>query len=125
MGLFKSYRKDYSDGEQCRDFVYVKDVCKVIMFMMEHPEISGLFNLGTGTARSFNDLCKSTFTAMGREVNIKYVEMPETLRPKYQYYTQAKMDKLRRVGYTEPFYSIEDGVRDYVQNYLMKDYAIY
>ncbi|WP_277668743.1 ADP-glyceromanno-heptose 6-epimerase [Caproiciproducens galactitolivorans] len=125
MGLFKSYRSDFADGQQLRDFVYVKDICKVIMYMINHPKISGLFNLGTGTARSFYDLCKNTFAAMGIKENITYVEMPESLRTKYQYYTQAKMDKLRSVGYTEPFYSLEAGVKDYVQNYLMKDFAIY
>lgn len=125
MKLFKSYRKECADGEQHRDFIYVKDVCKVIMFAMEHPELCGLFNLGTGRARSFNDLCKSTFIAMGREINITYVEMPETLRSKYQYYTQATMKKLRRAGYMEPFYSLEDGVKDYVQRYLMENDAIY
>lgn len=125
MELFKSYRQDYADGQQLRDFVYVKDICKVILYMMTHPEISGVFNLGTGIARSFYDLCRSTFSAMGCEANIKYVDMPETLRQKYQYFTEAKMDKLRSVGYQEPFYTLEEGIRDYVQNYLMKDYLIY
>jgi len=105
--------------------VYVKDLCKVMMFMMRHPEINGLFNLGTGKARSFYDLCKNTFLAMGISENIKYVEMPETLRAKYQYFTEANMEKLRSVGYTEPFYTLEEGVRDYVQNYLLRDYEIY
>lgn len=125
MGLFKSYREEYEDGQQLRDFVYVKDLCKVIMFVIEHPEINGLFNLGTGKARSFYDLCKDTFLAMGLKPNIKYINMPESLRPKYQYFTEAKMDKLREAGYTEPFYTLEEGITDYVQNYLAKDYAIY
>ena len=125
MGLFKSYKYGYADGQQLRDFVYVKDVCKVIKYMVEHPEINGLYNLGTGRARSFYDLSKATFSAMGLDANIKYIEMPETLRTKYQYYTQAEMDKLREVGYTEEFYSLEAGVMDYVQNYLMKGYATY
>ena len=125
MGLFKSYKDGIDDGQQLRDFVYVKDICKVILFMMEHPEINGLFNLGTGTARSFYDLCQSTFKAMGIPENIEFVDMPEKLRPKYQYYTQAAMKKLRQVGYTEAFYSLEYGVKDYVKNYLLSDYAIY
>lgn len=125
MGLFKSYKEGYEDGQQLRDFVYVKDVCNVMKYMIEHPEISGLYNLGTGKARSFYDLSKATFSAMGLDINIKFIEMPESLRPKYQYYTQAEMDKLREAGYTDEFYSLEAGVMDYVQNYLMKGYAIY
>lgn len=125
MSLFKSYKEGYADGWQLRDFVYVKDICKVIMFMLDHSEISGLFNLGTGVARSFYDLCKNTFIAMNKEINIKYIDMPETLRPKYQYYTQANMEKLRSAGYDAPFYTLEEGVTDYVQNYLMKDHLIY
>lgn len=125
MGLFKSYKEGYADGQQLRDFVYVKDLCKVILFVMEHSDVSGLFNLGTGKARSFYDLCKNTFIAMGIPENIEFIEMPEALRPKYQYYTQATMEKLRKAGYSEPFYTLEDGVKDYVQNYLEKDIAIY
>jgi ADP-L-glycero-D-manno-heptose 6-epimerase len=125
MGLFKSYKNEYEDGGQLRDFVYVKDICKVIMYMIDNPQISGLFNIGTGKARSFRDLAVATFNAMGIEPNIKYVEMPETLRAKYQYYTQACMDKLREAGYREVFYSLEDGARDYVCNYLAKDYEVY
>lgn len=125
MGLFKSYKEGYEDGGQLRDFVYVKDICKVVKFMIEHEEVSGLFNLGTGQARSFYDLAASTFKAMGLEPNIKYIEMPESLRAKYQYYTQANMEKLRNVGYADDFYSLEDGAKDYVQNYLMKNYETY
>ena len=125
MGLFKSYKEGYADGQQLRDFIYVKDICKVIKFMMEHEDINGLYNLGTGQARSFYDLATSTFKAMGLEPNIEFVEMPETLRPKYQYYTQATMKKLQDVGYNEKFYSLEEGCTDYVQNYLMKDRTIY
>lgn len=125
MGLFKSYKDGVEDGQQLRDFVYVKDLCKVMMFIMKHPDINGLFNLGTGKARSFYDLCKNTFIAMGLPVNIKFIEMPEKLKAKYQYFTEAKMEKLRSVGYTEPFYTLEDGVKDYVQNYLARGYEIY
>lgn len=120
-GLFKSYKPEYKDGGQLRDFVYVKDLCKVVSFMIDNPTISGLFNLGTGKARSFYDLAVATFSAMGKEPKIKFIEMPESLREKYQYYTQAEMSKLREAGYTEQFYSLEDGATDYVQNYLMKE----
>ena len=92
---------------------------------MEHPDISGLFNLGTGHARTFRALGEAVFSALGIPANIEYVEMPETLRPKYQYFTEASMDKLRKVGYTKPFYSLEDGAKDYVQNYLEHEFMIY
>lgn len=124
-GLFKSYNPDYEDGGQLRDFVYVKDICKVIKFMMENPQINGLFNLGTGKARSFYDLAVATFHAMGKNPNIEFIDMPETLRGKYQYYTQASMEKLHSVGYREPFYSLEDGTTDYVRNYLLLGKIIY
>lgn len=119
--LFRSHRPEFKDGGQLRDFIYVKDICKVISFFIDHPEISGLFNLGTGKARSFEDLAKATFAAMERVECIKFVDMPEHLREKYQYFTQASMKKLAEVGYNEPFYSLEDGVREYVQNYLAKN----
>lgn len=125
MGLFKSYKEGVADGKQLRDFVYVKDICKVVKFMMEHEEISGLFNLGTGTARSFYDLAVATFKAMGLEAKINFVDMPEHLRKKYQYYTQAEMTKLRNAGYKDEFYTLEEGARDYVQNYLMKNFEVY
>lgn len=125
MGLFKSYRAGVADGQQLRDFVYVKDICKVVSFMMEHPEISGLFNLGTGRARSFYDLALATIHAMGCAATIEYIEMPEHLREKYQYYTQADMGKLRAAGYDAPFYSLEDGACDYVQRYLMQGDEVY
>ena len=125
MGLFKSYKDEYKDGCQLRDFVYVKDLCKVIQFMIANENINGLFNLGTGTARSFYDLAANTFRAMGLEPKINFIEMPENLREKYQYYTQAEMIKLRDVGYTESFYTLEEGVKDYVQNYLMKNKEIW
>ena len=116
--LFKSYRPDYADGWQLRDFVWVGDVVSVIMWMLEHREVSGLFNVGTGEARSFHDLAAATWAALGKEPQIVYVDMPETLRDKYQYYTQANLTKLRAVGYTAPMTSLEDGVRQYVQGYL-------
>lgn len=124
-GLFRSYKEGYADGGQQRDFVYVKDICKVICFLMEHEKVSGLYNLGSGQARSFYDLAVATFVAMDRMPQIEYIDMPETLRGKYQYYTKAEMQKLRSVGYTEPFYMLEDGARDYVRNYLAKGMEIY
>lgn len=125
MGLFKSYNADYKDGWQLRDFVYVKDVCRVINFVIENPKVSGLFNLGTGTARSFYDLAVATFVAMGLEPRIKFIDMPMSLREKYQYYTKAEMQKLYDCGYAEKFYTLEEGARDYVQNYLMQGKAIW
>jgi len=125
VGLFKSYHPDYENGKQLRDFIYVKDICKVLHYMIQHQDINGLFNLGTGKARSFYDLAVATFQAMGLNPVIDFIEMPESLQAKYQYFTQANIDKLRQVGYSEAFYSLEDGVADYVQNYLMQEQAIY
>lgn len=118
--LFKSYRTEYGDGEQVRDFVYVKDAVEVTLFCGENPGASGLFNCGTGQARSWNDLAKAVFAAMELEPNIDYIEMPQDLRGKYQYYTQAEMGKLRAAGYGKDFTSLEDGVREYVQDDLAK-----
>jgi ADP-L-glycero-D-manno-heptose 6-epimerase len=123
--LFKSYLDKYPDGGQMRDFIYVKDICSVIAWLMEHPEISGLYNLGTGRARTFTDLGQAVFAALGHEEQIRFVEMPETLRPKYQYFTEAKMNKLRSAGYDMKFWSLEEGIRDYVCNYLEHGYATY
>jgi len=116
--LFKSYRPEFGDGEQVRDFVYVKDAVDVTLFCGENPSASGLFNCGTGEARSWNDLAKAVFTAMGLEPNIDYIEMPAELRGKYQYFTQAEMAKLRAAGYDKAFTSLEEGVREYVQDVL-------
>lgn len=123
--LFKSYQKPYEDGGQLRDFIYVKDICSVIRFAMENPALNGLFNLGTGCARTFTDLGNAVFSALGLPANIEYINMPEKLRKKYQYYTEAKMDKLRKAGYTQPFHSLEEGVSDYVLNYLERSCAVY
>jgi len=125
MGLFKSYKEGIQDGKQRRDFVYVKDICNVIKFMLNNPEVNGLFNLGTGKARTFYDLAVATFQAMKIEPDIRFIDMPDSLREKYQYYTQANITKLRDVGYHDDFYTLEDGAKDYVQNYLMKDYEVY
>lgn len=117
--LFKSHRLDVKDGEQTRDFVYVKDVISVITYLMEERPESGLYNVGTGKARSFLDLAKATFWAMNKEPKIEFVDMPLDIRDKYQYFTQAEMDKLIHSGYKKPFTSLEEGVKDYVQNYLL------
>lgn len=118
--LFKSHRPDYEDGGQLRDFVYVKDCVNVIRWMLEADHMpSGLYNLGTGAARSFADLARATFSAAGQGEDISYIDMPEAIRDRYQYYTQAEMNRLRQAGYDKPFHSLEDGVKDYVQNYLM------
>ena len=118
--LFKSYRPDYKDGEQVRDFVYVKDAVDVTLFCGENKKASGLFNCGTGQARSWNDLAKAVFAALGRPLKIEYIEMPEALRGKYQYFTQAEMGKLRAAGYAQAFTALEDGIREYVQDHLAK-----
>lgn len=123
--LFKSYKKECRDGEQMRDFIYIKDVVAVVMFMLKNKQISGIFNVGTGNARTFNDLAKSVFNSLGMKSSIKYVDMPEGLREKYQYFTQAKMDKLRQAGYKNEFFSLEEGVKDYVQNYLENGFLNY
>ncbi len=123
--LFKSHRPDFKDGEQLRDFVYVKDVVKVIDWMMQSMvngqwtnNANGLYNLGTGKARSFYDLAASTFKGADLEPNISFIDMPEDIRDKYQYFTEANMQKLRNAGYTNSFFSLEQGVDDYVRNYL-------
>ncbi|MHA8058676.1 ADP-glyceromanno-heptose 6-epimerase [Aquirufa nivalisilvae] len=120
LNLFRSHRLDYGDGEQMRDFIYVKDLIDVCIFFMEHRKNSGIYNLGTGIARSFNDLGKSTFAAMGKEAVINYIDTPIDIRDKYQYFTEANMSKLRQIGFTQPFHTLEEGVKDYVQNYLLK-----
>ena len=118
--LFKSYSNDYADGEQLRDFVYVKDCAKVINWFLTNPAANGLFNLGTGKARSWKDLATAVFSAVGKAPAIEYVEMPIELRDKYQYFTQASLSNLRRSGWNEPFMSLEDSVKDYVTSHLAK-----
>lgn len=117
--LFRSHREDFKDGEQLRDFIYVKDVVDVLFFMMKQQPESGLYNLGTGNARSFNALAKSTFAALDKEPVIEYINTPEDIRDKYQYFTEAGMSKLRNAGYINEFHSLEKGVDDYVRNYLV------
>jgi ADP-L-glycero-D-manno-heptose 6-epimerase len=116
--LFRSHKPEFKDGEQLRDFIYVKDILKVIHWLMVEQPVSSIYNLGTGKARSFNDLVKATFTALGKEQVIEYVDMPEDIRDRYQYFTEADMKKLTDAGYHTAFTSLEDGVREYVQNYL-------
>ncbi len=116
--LFKSYRHDYADGEQMRDFIYVKDAVAVTLFFLEHRETGGLFNCGTGSARTWKDLVNAVFQSMAITPEIEYIEMPEALRGKYQYFTQASMTKLQGAGYKAPFTSLQDAVRDYVTAYL-------
>ncbi len=123
--LFKSCNSEYLDGEQLRDFVYVKDVCDVIMWLLKHGEVNGLFNVGTGRSQSFKELAEATFKALGKKSNIKYIDMPDHLRNKYQYYTKAEIKKLRDVGYDKTFLDIESGAEDYVQNHLVKAYDNY
>ncbi len=116
--LFSSYHPDYDDGEQCRDFVYVKDVVDVMLWVLDNPRVNGIFNVGTGKARSFNELAKAVFYAMGKQPKINYIDMPQALQSRYQYYTEANIDKLREAGYNQPFMELEEAVTDYIQNYL-------
>ena len=119
MKLFKSHNPKYKDGEQLRDFVYVKDVVEVLTFMMESKKKSGIYNLGSGKARTFKALVEATFSAMNIKSNISYTATPIDIRDKYQYFTEADMQKLKTVGYKKSFTNLEDGVKDYVQNYLI------
>ena len=120
VNLFKSYKKEYEDGGQMRDFVYVKDCVNVMWWLLKNPKTNGIFNLGTGKARTWNDLIKAVFAAMKKKPNIEYIAMPEALRNQYQYFTEAEMSKLKKAGCPVKFSSLEDSVRDYVVNYLQK-----
>ena len=119
--LFKSCRPEYGDGQQVRDFIYVRDAVAVTLYLADHPDVSGLFNCGTGNARSWNDLALAVFSAMDLPPRIEYIDMPENLRAKYQYHTQADMTKLRAAGYDRPFDSLETGITDYVKNHLTNE----
>ncbi|RZK31778.1 MAG: ADP-glyceromanno-heptose 6-epimerase [Hymenobacter sp.] len=118
MQLFRSHNPEYVDGGQMRDFIYVKDVVEVCYFFLNHRTHSGLYNLGTGQARTFMDLALNTFSAMGLPANIQFRDTPEDIRDTYQYFTEADMRKLRSAGYELPFASLEEGIHDYVQQYL-------
>ena len=119
--LFKSYKPEFKDGEQMRDFLYVKDAIDMTLFFYDNPKINGLFNIGSGKARTWNDLVKAVFAAMGKGVKIEYIEMPNSIRNQYQYFTQAEITKLRKAGYKKQITSLEDAIKDYVQNYLQKN----
>jgi ADP-L-glycero-D-manno-heptose 6-epimerase len=121
MKLFQSHNPDFKDGEQMRDFVYVKDVVEVLYFLMHHRKDSGIYNLGSGTARTFLDLAKNTFKALDLEPDITFIPTPEDIRDKYQYFTEAKMEKLKSIGYSKPFHTLEEGIEDYVKNYLVPE----
>lgn len=125
MQLFRSHRPDFKDGEQSRDFIYVKDVGDVLLYFLENKPSNGIYNLGTGKARTFLDLAKSTFHALGMEPNISFIDTPADIRDTYQYFTEANMDKIRSAGYHQPFYGLEEGIEDYVQRYLAKGELIY
>ena len=120
MALFRSHRPDFEDGMQLRDFIYVKDIVAVIRHLMERRPESGLYNVGTGRAESFLELATATFAAMGREPQISFVDIPEDIRDKYQYFTQADMSKLRATGFNAPFHTLREGATDYVKNYLLQ-----
>ena len=121
VNLFKSYHPDYKDGEQVRDFIYVKDAVDMTLFFLENPEANGIYNVGTATPRTWVDLVNAVFAAMGEEPNIEFVEMPDSIKNQYQYYTCADITKIREAGYDKQTTSLEDSIKDYVQNYLQKD----
>lgn len=121
LNLFKSYKPEYGDGGQERDFLYVRDAVAMTLFFLEHKDIGGIFNVGSGKARNWNDLASSVFLAMNQEVNINYIDMPESIRDQYQYHTCAEMEKIRSAGYVESITSLEEGISDYVKNFLIHD----
>ncbi len=116
--LFKSHEKGYADGEQKRDFIYVKDAVDMTLWFLDNPKVGGIFNIGTGQTRTWNDLVTAVFVAMGKEPNIEYIDMPDSIRNQYQYFTQAEMKKLRKAGYKKEITPLEDAIADYVKNYL-------
>lgn len=120
MKLFRSHNPDYKDGEQLRDFIYVKDVVEVCLFLLNNRKNSGIYNLGSGKARSFLDLARNTFKATEVPENITFIDTPADIRDKYQYYTRANMNKLQSIGYSKPFHTLEEGVVDYVKKYLVE-----
>ena len=118
MKLFRSHNPDYKDGEQLRDFVYVKDVVNVCYWLMHHRKDSGIYNLGSGKARTFLSLARNVFQSLDKPENIEFIDTPVDIRDKYQYFTEAKMEKLKKIGYNQPFHSLKEGVTDYVKNFL-------
>ncbi len=119
--LFKSKNSNYKDGEQMRDFVYVKDAVDMTLFFLNNKQANGIYNIGSGKARTWNDLVKALFNALGKLVNIEYIELPPHLADKYQYFTEANLEKIKKAGYSNPISSLEDGVTDYVKNFLLKE----
>ena len=119
--LFKSHRPDYADGGQLRDFIYVKDAVDMTLFFLNNPKTNGLFNIGTGKARCWNDLVGAVFAAMSKKTDIEYIDMPESICNQYQYFTQANVGKIRKAGYDKEITCLEDAIKDYVQNYLVKN----
>jgi len=119
MKLFRSHNPNYKDGGQLRDFIYVKDLINVCIFLLKAKPTSGIYNLGSGTARTFNDLAISTFNALNKTIEIDFIDTPLDIRDKYQYFTEANMSKLKKSGYQDEFYTLEEGVFDYVTNYLV------
>ena len=120
MTLFRSHHPDYADGEQLRDFVYVKDAAAMTLHFLERTAVNGIFNIGTGTARSWNDLARALFAALGREQDITYIDMPQEIRSRYQYYTRAATAKLQGAQYRKSATSLDDSIADYVKNYLLR-----
>jgi ADP-L-glycero-D-manno-heptose 6-epimerase len=119
--LFKSEHPDYKDGEQKRDFIYIKDAVDMTLFLLTNKDKNGIYNVGSGKARTWNDLVYAIFSAIGKPANIEYIDLPGTLSKKYQYFTEADLSKIKKAGYTQPLFSLEEGVADYVKNYLMID----
>lgn len=122
LKLFKSYRKEYADGEQMRDFLYIKDAVDMIWYLFRHPHGAGLYNIGSGRAETWNALARAAFAALDKPVNIEYIDMPESLRDRYQYYTRAEMGKLRSLGWTREATSLDDAVSDYIRTYRLNDW---
>ena len=120
VNLFKSHNVNFKDGEQLRDFIYVKDVISILEWFLSNPKINGLYNVGTGMPRSFNDIAKSVFKNTNKTTSLKYVNTPLTIRKQYQYYTKANIKKLRDNGYKKSFFSLEEGIKDYIREYLRK-----
>ncbi len=119
--LFKSENPDYKDGEQKRDFIYIKDAVDMTLFLLANKDKNGIYNVGSGLARTWNDLVNAIFNALGKPVNIEYIDLPGTLAKKYQYFTEADLSKIKKAGYAQPLISLEDGVTDYVKNYLVPE----
>ncbi len=119
--LFKSKNPNYKDGEQLRDFIYIKDAVDMTLFFLDRPDKNGIYNVGSGKARAWNDLAVSVFNAMGKKPNIEYIDLPVQLEDKYQYFTEANLTKIIKAGYTKPVSKLEDGISDYINNYLLKN----